>query len=126
VWRIFEDVAPTLAGLREQGIRLAVVSNWDERLHPMLERLGLAEHFELVMSSHAAGITKPAVEIFQRTAAQLQVNPNAVMHVGDSEREDIQGARAAGFAAAKIDRAAAGEAVFGVLRSLTELLDRVD
>lgn len=125
VWRIFEDVAPTLAGLKAQGIRLAVISNWDERLYPMLERLGLAEPFELVMSSHQAGVTKPSPEIFRRTAEELRLAPRTVLHVGDSEREDVAGAQAAGFAAAQIDRNASMKRLPGALQSLTELLARV-
>ena len=33
-WHVYEDVIPTLTALRQQGIRLAVISNWDDRLRP--------------------------------------------------------------------------------------------
>ena len=50
-WRIFDDVLPTIAALRERGTRLAVISNWDDRLCPLLESLELANEFEVILVS---------------------------------------------------------------------------
>ena len=41
VWRVFEDVMPVVQSLSERKIRLAVISNWDERLRILLKTLGL-------------------------------------------------------------------------------------
>ena len=49
----FPDAAPALAALSTQGRRLAVVSNWDVSLPPVLARLGLAARFEVIV--HSAG-----------------------------------------------------------------------
>ena len=35
VWRIFPDVLPTLDALAARGLKLGVISNWDERLRPL-------------------------------------------------------------------------------------------
>ena len=37
------------------GITLAVVSNWDDRLIPLMEKLGLATYFEHIIVSVAHG-----------------------------------------------------------------------
>lgn len=121
-WRVFDDVLPTLVMLAERGVRLGVISNWDERLEPLLERLELLRHFEAVVVSCHAGITKPAPEIFCRVAERLALPPHAILHVGDSRTEDVVGARAAGLRARLIHRdepAAAGEQV----RSLCDLAE---
>ena len=38
-WRVFDDVPPTLEALASRGLKLAVISNWDERLRPLLTLL---------------------------------------------------------------------------------------
>src|SRR5262245_21359708 len=35
-WRTFDDVAPSLERLRRRGLKLGIISNWDERLRPLL------------------------------------------------------------------------------------------
>jgi putative hydrolase of the HAD superfamily len=94
-WRVFDDVPPTLDLLAKRGVRLAVVSNWDERLEPLLERLNLRRHFEAVVVSCHAGFTKPSREIFRRAAEQLALEPDAILHIGDGRTEDVGGRRAA-------------------------------
>jgi len=81
---------------RARGIRLAVVSNFDQRLIGLLEALGLAELLETVVVSSAVGAAKPDPLPFQRALQQLQLPPEAVWHIGDSP-EDEAGARAAGL-----------------------------
>ena len=103
-WRVFDDVRPALESLRRRGLRLAVVSNWDARLGPLLERLSLAGYFDAILISAEAGFAKPSPEIFAAAATRLGVSPAAVLHVGDSEREDVAGARGAGLSAVRIDR----------------------
>ena len=125
VWRVFEDVRPTLEALRAQGIRLAIVSNWDERLRPLLGELELEQWFDVVVISHEAGHTKPAPEIFRRAAEHLKLPPESILHVGDSAREDEEGARRVGMQAALLDRSAkhAGGRGISTLASLPELLE---
>lgn len=124
VWRVFEDVLPTLEALRSRGMKLCVISNWDERLRPLLDALDLARWFDAVVISHEAGHTKPAPEIFLRAAAQLSLPPEHILHVGDSAREDEEGARRAGLRATLLDRRAkdGGGRTISTLTSLPELL----
>lgn len=120
-WRIFDDVLPTITALREQGTRLAVISNWDDRLCPLLETLELAREFEVILVSAEVGHTKPAPEIFQAAAATLQLPPSEILHVGDSEIEDHHGAQAAGFQSRWLCRDSA-EPIGHIIPSLMDLL----
>jgi putative hydrolase of the HAD superfamily len=99
VWRIYDDVLPTLAALAERGLGLAVISNWDERLRPLLVALNLARHFRVIVVSGEVGCEKPSPVIFAAAARELGVPMSAVMHVGDSLEDDYQGALAAGLPA---------------------------
>lgn len=119
-WRIYDDVRPCLERLRRNGFKLGVISNWDERLRPLLRTLDLDRYFDTLIISVEADHCKPAPEIFQLAAQQLGVPPRAILHVGDSQTEDFNGALAAGFQAQLLTRRekAAGN---GVLTSLSDL-----
>lgn len=103
-WEVYPDVVPTLESLRDRGLRLGLVSNWDHRLPRVLANLGLDRFFEAVEYSSGCGIEKPHPEIFQRCLASLKVLPVNAMHVGDSALEDVEGALAVGMRAMRVDR----------------------
>lgn len=103
-WRVHEDVGPTLDTLKRSGMRLAVISNWDDRLRPLLCNLELDAFFDCIQVSAELGVHKPAPEIFLRTTSELGVDPGEALHVGDSEVEDALGAAAAGLKAVLISR----------------------
>lgn len=103
-WKVFDDVVPYLTELRERNLRLAVISNWDERLRPLLVSLELAHFFETIVVSIEVGTPKPDANIFKVGAAKLQLPPDQILHIGDSPREDVEGARNAGFDALLIHR----------------------
>ena len=103
-WRMFDDVLPTLAAVRQRGWKLALISNWDERLRPLLRELELIEHFDVILVSHETGFTKPAPEMFHRAACELGLPVESVLHIGDSMVEDFKAARSAGMRSMLLDR----------------------
>jgi putative hydrolase of the HAD superfamily len=103
-WRVFPDVMPTLTRLRDRGIKLAVISNWDDRLRPLLSALDLAQHFNAILVSAEAGMQKPDPAFFLEAARRLGVAVGEVAHVGDSPQEDLAGAQAAGMRAVLVNR----------------------
>ncbi len=125
VWRVFPDVRPCLERLGELGMKLGAVSNWDERLRPLLSDLDLARYFDVMVISHEIGAAKPAPEIFEQAVRLLGVPAGAVVHVGDSEAEDVAGASAAGLTGVLLDRDGGGgaERRAAVVRDLRELAD---
>jgi putative hydrolase of the HAD superfamily len=119
-WRVFDDVLPALAGLHAAGFRLALISNWDERLPRLLERLELARWFDTLVISSAVGVEKPHRRIFEVALARLEAPATGVLHVGDSARDDVEGALAVGCRALLLDRSGHG----GDLASLAPLVER--
>jgi putative hydrolase of the HAD superfamily len=105
-WEVFPDVRPTLAALKARGLRLGLVSNFDGRLVSICNGLGIAGDFEVLVMSGRVGAAKPDPRIFEFALARLGVDAAETVHVGDSEREDVEGARAAGLRAILIQRAA--------------------
>lgn len=119
-WRIFDDVKPAIDALASLGINLAIISNWDDRLQPLLERLGLRKYFETVVVSCETGFSKPSPVIFEHAARKLGLPPESILHVGDSLRDDLQGAETAGFQGRLIERGKTGAGP-GRIGSLLEL-----
>ncbi|MGB1376296.1 MAG: HAD family hydrolase [Miltoncostaeaceae bacterium] len=103
-FRLHHDVPGLLDALEARGVRMAVVSNWDAALAGHLHRLGVADRLAVVLASAAVGAAKPDPEIFLQAARAMDVDPAAVLHVGDRRREDYEGARAAGMRAVLLDR----------------------
>ena len=68
------------------GIKLAVVSNFDTRLRPLLASLGILHLFDAVVISAEIGVEKPNPTIFEAACQQLDVRPEAAVHVGDDRR----------------------------------------
>ena len=123
-WRVFEDVAPALEALSSQGMKLAVISNWDERLRGLLKALKLDRYFEAFAISHEIGVPKPSRVIFEQAAVKLGLAANAILHIGDSLTMDVTGARAAGFHALRINRSAT-KPDFETMVSFVELPVRI-
>jgi putative hydrolase of the HAD superfamily len=119
-WHVFEDVVPTLEALAASGTRLGIISNWDERLLPLLERLRLHTYFDAIVVSCDVGFAKPSPVIFEHAAKKLGVAPEFILHVGDSLQHDVTGAASAGFQTRLIDRDQESHFPFRI-RSLEEL-----
>jgi 2-haloalkanoic acid dehalogenase type II len=116
----YPDALPALAGLREQGLKLIVVSNWDVSLETVLGHCGLARLLDDVVSSAAAGARKPDPAIFEIALGLAGCEPGEALHVGDTPEEDVEGARAAGIRALLLDREGHGD-----IASLSEISEHL-
>ena len=103
-WRVYDDVRPTLAGLRARGIRLGIISNWTGDLEDVLKRIDLHSSFDVVIDSARLGHEKPHPEIFAEALRRAGVQPRAALHVGDSIEHDVEGALGSGLRPVLIDR----------------------
>ena len=75
----------------------------------MLERSGIGDRFDAVVTSARAGARKPDPEIFATALRLAGCEPAEALHVGDTPAEDVEGATAAGIAALLIDREGGGD-----------------
>jgi putative hydrolase of the HAD superfamily len=125
VWAVYPDVFPTLDALAADGMPLAVVSNWDSYLPRLLELRGLSGYFQTVSVSALEETGKPDPEIFLRTCARMSVAAGQALHVGDSLRDDFEGARAAGLHALLLDRKDQHADVPDRIASLAQLPERI-
>lgn len=104
VWTLYPETIDVLRQLKAQGLELGIISNFDTRLFGLLRGLGLEGLFETVTISSLAQSAKPALKIFRHALEEHAVDPEEGLHVGDSVREDVEGAEAAGLTGVLIDR----------------------
>ncbi|MGH9752448.1 MAG: HAD-IA family hydrolase [Blastocatellia bacterium] len=103
-WRIYDDVAPALTELKRRGLKLGVISNFDSRLYDVLRACRLDHFFDSVHISARVGAAKPDPAIFQAALNYHSVEARRALHIGDSLREDVEGAMAAGINVVLLDR----------------------
>jgi len=119
-WHVYEDVLPALRALKSRGLRLGIISNWDERLRPLLERLQLSAYFDTVVVSCELGFCKPSPELFRAACSALGSPVERTLHVGDDWDRDVLGARASGLQALHVRRGR-GRELIEELSSLSQL-----
>lgn len=96
-WHLCDPEAESVfQALRKAGVKLAVVSNFDTRLRPLLQALKCDHWFDAVAVSAEMDAEKPNPMIFLKACDLLGVKPEDAVHVGDDRRNDIWGARDAG------------------------------
>src|SRR6185369_14765571 len=82
-----------------RGMRLGVVSNSYGNMPTLLAEAALAP-FDPIIDSELAGVRKPDPQIYALAARRLDLQPAAILHVGDSWERDVAAACAAGMRAA--------------------------
>lgn len=103
-WTVYPDTVPTLTRLSKLNIPLGVISNFDSRLYAVLKALNLSEFFSSITISTEAGVAKPDPQIFAIALAKHNCIAANAWHVGDSDREDYEAAKAAGLRGVLINR----------------------
>lgn len=96
---LFNDVLPTLEALRVKYI-LGMLSNGNS--YP--ERCGLEGMFRFVVFSQDHGVEKPNPRLFQIAVEKAGCSKQQLLHVGDSLRDDVTGARNAGVKCVWLNR----------------------
>jgi putative hydrolase of the HAD superfamily len=86
-WRVLPGVRDALTLIGDLNLPMAVVSNFDNRLLPLLSELYLGP-FCTVVTSASVGRAKPDPAALTQACRILDVTPQEVLHLGDSERED--------------------------------------
>ncbi|EBZ4664301.1 HAD family hydrolase [Salmonella enterica subsp. enterica serovar Bovismorbificans] len=94
---LFDDVRETLDEIKAKGFRLVTLSNkacWND---VCLADYGLDSLFELELYSFHIGVSKPGPEMFRYVEHVMDVQPDNIIHVGDSLTSDVRGANQAGW-----------------------------
>ncbi|MBA3947462.1 MAG: HAD-IA family hydrolase [Herpetosiphonaceae bacterium] len=126
-WHLYPGVHPTLIELRRRGFRIGVASDWGTGLWRILQTLGLTQLFDWTVVSGGIGFAKPSAAFYGLVVKRAGVPAHTILHVGDTYRADILGARTVGMDGVLIDWQGRSwpRLDVPVLASLSELLDLV-
>lgn len=126
-WLLYPEATETITALKQRGLLLAVISNFDSRLVRVLDGLNVGASFAHIFVSSAVGYAKPQPEIFDMALAQFGLAPEQALHIGDSKTNDLQGATNAGLRALLVDRdLSADTARQDRVQNLRQILDYLD
>jgi putative hydrolase of the HAD superfamily len=114
-FELYEDALPTLAALRDRGLKLGLLSNSARDLDEFVGHHAL--DVDAVLTSRAHGKTKPHETIFRRMLELLDVAAGEAVMVGDTIEDDVDGATAVGMHAVLVDR----EGRYDVADSIADL-----
>lgn len=101
-YRLFPEVEPLLAALRARGLKIGLCSNLAHDYGLIVRRL--LPDLDARVLSYEVGAVKPEPEIYQAVCAALQIRPEEALFIGDSLKADVEGPRAFGMRAARIER----------------------
>jgi putative hydrolase of the HAD superfamily len=132
-FELYDDVAVALGDLKAAGIRVGLISNSHRCLASFQSHFALQGLVSAAISSSEHGFMKPHASIFAAALQLVNVPAGNALMVGDSVRQDVEGALAAGMRAALLHRgegehedartlAARGVPVIKSLRELPNLV----
>lgn len=120
-WRVFPDVAPTIATLRERGMRVVLASNFDDRLHSVHRGSDDLRLLDACFISSELGVRKPSVGFYRQMLTNLEVSPQELLMVGDDLQNDVYPPSELGIQAVWLNRSGA-VSDHPSIRSLAEIL----
>ncbi len=98
-WKRYPDTLETLEKLKNQGFKIGLVSNVGKvSLEAAMDKLGLFNLFQVVISRNDVSRLKPHPEGLLTAAKAIGVEPGEAILIGDS-RNDVNAARRAGMLA---------------------------
>lgn len=130
-FELYEEVPGVLRELAARGVRIGLISNSHRCLASFQSHFELQGLITATVSSSDHGFMKPHPSIFSAALQLVDVAAADALMVGDSVREDVEGALQAGMRAALLRRSAEPHPreseLFArgvrVFRSLTDILN---
>jgi putative hydrolase of the HAD superfamily len=116
-WGVYPEAVEVLEALRDHDVDLVALSNWDGRLHAVLDGNGLGEFLPKRYISAELGWEKPDPAIYRHVTENLRLKPESLLSVGDDSRNDVEGPKKAGWQAVQIERPKRD--LWAVVRKLT-------
>lgn len=101
---LYDDVVDALTTLSAAGLRIGLISNSHRCLASFQSHFDLQGLIAAAVSSAEHGFMKPHPSIFAAALALMDVRSDEAVMVGDSIRQDVEGALRAGMRAVLLHR----------------------
>ncbi len=118
-WQLFDDVKPVWPAIQNTQSVIAIASNFDARLRPILSAIAPLDQIQHLFISSEIGHPKPSSQFFDNIEFTLSESDNFTM-IGDDPICDIAPAESRGWQTVLIDRQAPQESK-SAINSLLQL-----
>jgi HAD superfamily hydrolase (TIGR01549 family) len=102
--RLFDDVRPTLEGLRPRFPLALITNGATDTQRDALRALDIASEFLVIAISAEIGFAKPDPALFGVVLKTFQIAAGSAWHVGNNLGTDVAGAKSAGWVAVWLNR----------------------
>lgn len=126
-WTAYEDVEACFRSLLDTGFLIGIASNFDSRLLPIVDSLGLLHAVNWTYCSSQVGFRKPDRRFYEAIATSVEssldndVSTSLIM-IGDDINNDVIAPRRLGWDAYHLDRMGT---VDGSFRTLSDIANRI-
>ena len=109
-WRVYSDVAECLSQLKRRGHCIAIASNFDSRLIPIVDSFDELSAIDGVFCSASLGFRKPDPAFYRQVLTEVnqtletKFTGKDIIFVGDCIQNDFHGPRRMGWTAYWLDR----------------------
>jgi FMN phosphatase YigB (HAD superfamily) len=89
----FDGVKEFIRWNKQQGIKIGILTDYETEFQIIkLNKLGLLQYVDVIVTSEEVGKEKPSVQMFQTIIRKLSMLPENVIMIGDNFDKDITGA----------------------------------
>jgi len=125
-WELMPHARESIQRLQERGVTLGIISDMDSRLFGILRGFDLQAALPHVFLSFTTGYCKPDRRLFETACRETGADVASTLHVGDSWKKDVQGARDAGLVGVWYRPSGATDEAWPWVADLQQLPDLVD
>lgn len=95
--KLHPEIIPMLEGLKEKGLKIALISNCFDEEASVIRKSILAPYFDVVCLSCELGMRKPEKAIFCKCLEELKLLPQECVYCGDGGSSELEAASALGM-----------------------------
>jgi putative hydrolase of the HAD superfamily len=97
LWRAFPETLHTLQQLKQAGVGVGLISNWNDTARSVLKETEIYPLLDHIVISSELNIEKPDKRIFEHAIEQSGVPAEKSLYVGDNYYDDVVGSRKVGM-----------------------------
>lgn len=94
---LHSEIIPMLTKLKEQGIKIGLISNCFSEEAVVIRESTLFPYFDAVYLSYEQGLKKPDPEIFKRCMDELHLTAGECIFVGDGGSQELEASGSLGM-----------------------------
>lgn len=91
--KYFEGVIEFILWNKNNGIKIGILTDYETEYQIIkLQKLGILDFVDIIVTSEEVGIEKPSIQMFQTILNKMDLRSSEVIMIGDSYEKDICGA----------------------------------